>query len=204
MACSTLSFFVFLASSVDAFVASSGFSERIASSSNNIHTDIPLRSSLDGEARNGDWPEENSEEDLDKLPIIGEAAVRVDDGGSDLTDRFKYKVNALMGVFDPQSETDDERQDGNILSAMLKFPVRYSFNVVGRTSGDDVTKEKYVEDVKGVVSTESGDVDGMECRVTPRGKNFTRVSILVTVESAAIINSIYSALGDIELTVMKY
>ena len=27
------------------------------------------------------------------------STVRIDDGGSDLTDRFKYKVNALMGAF---------------------------------------------------------------------------------------------------------
>lgn len=34
---------------------------------------------------------------------------------SDMTDRFKYKVNALMGTYDPQNGIDDERQDGNIL-----------------------------------------------------------------------------------------
>lgn len=45
---------------------------------------------------------------------VGE--VKIDDGGSNLTDRFKYKVNALMGVFDPQGGADDERQDGNILN----------------------------------------------------------------------------------------
>ena len=39
------------------------------------------------------------------------------------SDRFKYKVNALMGVFDPVNpESDNDRCTGNILSAMLKFP----------------------------------------------------------------------------------
>jgi hypothetical protein len=33
----------------------------------------------------------------------------------DMTDRFKYKVNALMGTYDPQNRPDDESQDGNIL-----------------------------------------------------------------------------------------
>ena len=76
--------------------------------------------------------------------------IKINDGGSDLTDRFKYKVgennfyinaeiaqnkisnfaphlsqvNALMGVFDPQGE-DTNQQNGNILNAMLSFPVNY-------------------------------------------------------------------------------
>ena len=45
-----------------------------------------------------------------------ESVIRIDDHGSNLTDRFKYKVNALMGTFDPQSGADDERQEGNILN----------------------------------------------------------------------------------------
>ena len=45
-----------------------------------------------------------------------ESVIRIDDHGSNLTDRFKYKVNALMGTFDPQSGVDDERQEGNILN----------------------------------------------------------------------------------------
>ena len=47
---------------------------------------------------------------------IAKAVIKMDDGGSDLTNRFKYKVNALMGVFDPKDGVDDERQDGNILN----------------------------------------------------------------------------------------
>ena len=45
-----------------------------------------------------------------------ESVIRIDDHGSNLTDRFKYKVNALMGTFDPRSGVDDERQEGNILN----------------------------------------------------------------------------------------
>jgi hypothetical protein len=55
-------------------------------------------------------------EDSDDSEPIFETTVRIDDGGSNLTDRFKYKVNALMGTFDPQTDNDDERQDGNILN----------------------------------------------------------------------------------------
>jgi hypothetical protein len=52
-------------------------------------------------------------------PIV-QATVKIDDGGSNLTNRFKYKVNALMGVFDPQDGDDDERQEGNILNGEPK------------------------------------------------------------------------------------
>jgi hypothetical protein len=55
-------------------------------------------------------------EDSDDSEPIFETTVRIDDGGSDLNDRFKYKVHALMGTYDPQTGTDDERQDGNILN----------------------------------------------------------------------------------------
>ena len=34
---------------------------------------------------------------------------------SDMTDRFKYQVNALMGTYDPLTGVDNERQEGNIL-----------------------------------------------------------------------------------------
>ena len=50
-----------------------------------------------------------------------QSVVRVDDHGSDLTNRFEFKVNALMGTFDPKSGEDDERQEGNILNGKLKI-----------------------------------------------------------------------------------
>eukprot|EP00566_Odontella_aurita_P029453 CAMPEP_0113525678 /NCGR_PEP_ID=MMETSP0015_2-20120614/303_1 /TAXON_ID=2838 /ORGANISM="Odontella" /LENGTH=155 /DNA_ID=CAMNT_0000423887 /DNA_START=237 /DNA_END=704 /DNA_ORIENTATION=+ /assembly_acc=CAM_ASM_000160 len=141
----------------------------------------------------------------DDPPVIAESVVRIDDGGSDLTDRFKYKVNALMGNFDPPAGADDdENQNGNIISALLIFPVRYSFNVVGRTSGDEATKEQYVEAVKDIASSGSGDGDNLEMRITPRGKSFTRVSVSVMVDSATVINSIYDDLAAMDLTVMRY
>ena len=72
----------------------------------------------------------------DEGPIFSEATVKIDDGGSDLNDRFKYKVNALMGTYDPQNtEIDNESHNGNILNAMLNFPTDYTFNIVGKTSG---------------------------------------------------------------------
>ena len=44
----------------------------------------------------------------------------------------------------------------------------------------------------------------MEMRVTPRGKKFTKESVSVSVESAAMITSIYEDLGQLESTVMKF
>jgi hypothetical protein len=44
-----------------------------------------------------DQPNEvSSEEDLEDLPVIG--TVKMDDGGSDLTERFKYKVRAHVNA----------------------------------------------------------------------------------------------------------
>ena len=36
------------------------------------------------------------EEDLENMPIIAESTVKIDDHGSDLTDRFKYKVIPMI------------------------------------------------------------------------------------------------------------
>ena len=110
-----------------------------------------------------------------------------------------------MGVFDPaEGQVDDERQDGNILNAMLTFPIRYSFNIVGRTGGDDNTRDQFIEQVKKIVGNTSGDEDGIELQITPRGKNFVKVTIQAMVESAAIITTIYDELEALEETVMRF
>lgn len=165
---------------------------------------VRLQSSAQDNADDDDKSQEDATPSTNEVEPVYETVVKMDDGGSDLTDRFKYKVNALMGVFDPQTGVDDERQSGNILNALVKFPVRYSFNVVGRTNGDETLKEEYVAEIKDIVSGLSGDEEGMELRITPRGKNFTRITLQVTVESVAIINSIYDALQEHDKTVMQY
>jgi putative lipoic acid-binding regulatory protein len=65
-------------------------------------------------------------------------------------------------------------------------------------------KEEYVEQVKKIVTSLAGDDEHFQCQVTPRGKSFTRVSMQVRVDSAAVINSIYEDLDKIEMTVFKY
>ena len=56
------------------------------------------------------------EERLDDEPEITERLQKKEDDGRkhDMSERFRYSVNAMMGTFDP-SGLDDERQDGNIL-----------------------------------------------------------------------------------------
>jgi putative lipoic acid-binding regulatory protein len=138
----------------------------------------------------------------DEDDIVARATVRMDDGGSDLTDRFKYKVNALMGVFDPLTGDDTEHVDGNILNALLNFPVRYTFHVVGKTN-DETDKELFVESVKTVVQQSSGDA-AISCQVTPRSKTFTKVTVEAQVDSAAIIATIYKDLEALEQSIMQF
>jgi hypothetical protein len=73
-------------------------------------------------------------------------------GDDDVSNRFKYKVNALMGVFDPPAEVDHERSSGHILNALLKFPVRYSFHAVGKTA----SPQEFADRVRDVIVTTSG------------------------------------------------
>ena len=147
----------------------------------------------------------SSDDDEEEVPVIAKSTVRIDDGGSDLTDRFKYKMQALLGNFDPQSgEENTEEETGNIINALTNFPSRFAFTVVGRTSGDHEAKETYVEDVKRIVGDTCGGFESLECRVTPRGANFVRVTVEVLVESTAVINTIYDELGQMEMTVMRY
>jgi putative lipoic acid-binding regulatory protein len=108
-----------------------------------------------------------------------------------------------MGIFDPQGE-DDERQAGNILNAMLRFPVKYSFNIVGKTSGNDAVAEEFVQQVKDMIIEATGDMDGIQCQTTPRGKNYTKVTVQATVESVAMITAAYNSLESLERTVMRF
>jgi len=88
---------------------------------------------------------------------------------------------------------------------MLTFPVDYTFNVVARTSGDEETQEQFVAQVKSIIGKATAtNADDAVCRITPRGKNFTKVIVQVQVESADVIASIYYELGELELSVMQF
>jgi len=133
------------------------------------------------------------------------STVRIDDGGSDLTNRFKYKVHALMGDYDPtDGVADDEYQDGNIMRALFTFPMQQTFDVVGKISADDdKDANEYAESVKKIVFETTGD-ENIEYDISPRGKKFTKVSCTAMVESMTMINTIYDELGQMESTIMKF
>lgn len=175
-------------------VSSEGFTSRIPLSS--------FSTKLSAEESDNNENDAEFQEDGDNTEEIARATVKIDDGGSNLTDRFKYKVNALMGTFDPQNGKDDERQDGNILNAMLNFPVRYTFNIVGKTMGDEAKKEAYVDAVKQAVVATAG--DDIVCKITPRGKNFVKLQCEAEVLNAAMINTIYDDIEKIDQTVMRF
>jgi putative lipoic acid-binding regulatory protein len=106
-----------------------------------------------------------------------------------------------MGTYDPPpGTTDDENQIGNIIGGLLQFPTDYTFSVVGKTNDQDA----YANDVKSVMESILGSEARMETRVVSRGSKFTRVSVKVSVESAAMITSIYDELDAMELTIMKF
>jgi putative lipoic acid-binding regulatory protein len=111
-----------------------------------------------------------------------------------------------MGTYDPvQAVSDNERNSGNILNAMIQFPTDYCFNVLGKTQGDDSMKQKYIQDVTSIVEKVSGyGSEHFDIRVIDRGIRFTKISITVKVDSTSVINSIYDELGRIDMTVMKY
>ena len=146
----------------------------------------------------------NEEDELQQQQeaITKTTKITINDGGSDLTDRFKYKVNALMGTYDPKFGNDDEHQVGNIMNALLNYPTNFTFTVVARTTTSAAVVD-YVEATKSIISSISGD-SIVDCVVTPRGERFTRLSITVMVESTGMIKAIYDALGMMEATVMKY
>ena len=153
-----------------------------------------------GEDKNG------GEEETDSLPSpsIETSTLRIDDGGNDMTDRFKYKVHALMGDYDPtEGMVDDEDQDGNIMKALITFPTQHVFDVVGRLSTNDSDSEDYAAAVKSIVFGTTGDEE-IACEIIPRGKKFVKVRCEATVESTTMINTIYQELGAMESTVMKF
>jgi putative lipoic acid-binding regulatory protein len=155
------------------------------------------------EESDGDKSSSADEENGDPIQM---GQVKIDDGGSDLTDRFKYKVHALMGDYDPpDNQANDEYADGNILNAMMTFPTKYSFHVVGRTGGDDVVSMEYIEQVRNVVKSNCSDPQQVICdNVTPRGNSYLKVTVHGMVESAAMINAIYDELDALEMTKMRF
>lgn len=119
-------------------------------------------------------------------------------------------------IQDPgDAAADTERAHGNLLNALLTFPVAYTFHVVGQTAGDADLQEQFARQVHDVVreataaSSSSGlaDDDGetaVACHVTPRGTKYTKVTVRAQVASADVVALIYDQLARLELSVMQY
>lgn len=134
---------------------------------------------------------------------------------NDLSNRFLYKVNALMGTFDPPTNSSDtENEVGNILNAIVKFPSMQTFSVVGKID-DSYGPDDYRKDVEDViVATISSATDGassenknnehIECVVTPRGSKYVKVSLTLNVDSISTMNTIHARLGEMSQTVMRF
>ena len=97
------------------------------------------------------------------------------------------------------------------MSALLKFPVTYTFHVVGKTSGDSVIKEAFVKQIEDIIIQSSftpmlmdGINDDVRYEVTERGTKFTKVSIQKEVINAEEIAYIYDQLSKLELSVMQF
>jgi putative lipoic acid-binding regulatory protein len=108
-----------------------------------------------------------------------------------------------MGDFDPPSpDTDNENVDGNILSAILNFPCKYDFNVVGKTVSDD-SSETYASVVQRIVRENTGD-EKIQCRIKPRGQNYVKLTLTATVESSAMISTVLNQIAELDQTVMRF
>lgn len=86
---------------------------------------------------------------------------------------------------------------------MLRFPLEYTFHVVGKTGGDSDAQEEFVEQVRNIAITTTS-TEEVVCTTTPRGSKFTKVTIQVHVDNADVIASIYAQLEDLELSVMQF
>jgi putative lipoic acid-binding regulatory protein len=122
-----------------------------------------------------------------------------------------WTLNLLNAFFTPTRQkdpsdagVDNERENGNILNAMLKFPVHYTFHVVGRTAEDNSHgRDLLTAHVKEVVQTVTGN-DDVICRTTPRGSKYIKVSVQTLVDNSAMISTIYDKLGALEEIIMHF
>jgi putative lipoic acid-binding regulatory protein len=82
---------------------------------------------------------------------------------------------------------------------MMVFPVRYKFDIVGKTLGDESIRHDYVEQIKTVVFATARDY-AMQCQSLPTKGDFTKIELECEVQSAAMINTIYNDLESMERT----
>jgi putative lipoic acid-binding regulatory protein len=112
------------------------------------------------------------------------------------------------------STSDTENTQGNILTALLNFPVVYTFHVVGRTSGDESLQSIFIEQVKDVINQfsstattllqDNNNKNDVVYHIVPRGTKFTKISIQKEVINAQEIAFIYDQLSKLDLSIMQF
>ena len=97
-------------------------------------------------------------------------------GPEDLTDRFKYSVNALMGLYDPpDGKTDNEQNNKEsfaISNALLNFPIEVEFVAVGE---GEAFCSLCVEAMSPLLPREEG--EAFDFDTVPRGKKYTKFKV---------------------------
>ena len=89
----------------------------------------------------------------------------------------------------------------------MKFPVVYTFHVVGKTNGDAATQSSFVQQVQRTIQESCGDDDDDEpvrYDVTQRGTKYTKVSIQKQVMNAQEITFIYDQLSQLDRSVIQF
>lgn len=86
------------------------------------------------------------------------------------------------------------------MSAILNFPITYTFHVVGRTEGDVELQSQFLDQVKDIMERE----EAVKYEMIPRGSKFTKISFEKQVINADEISEIYSRLSQLELSIMQF
>jgi putative lipoic acid-binding regulatory protein len=76
---------------------------------------------------------------------------------------------------------------------MLTFPVKYTFDITGKNSGDESARVDYIEQIKTIVFCTARDY-AIKCQIIPTGKKFTKLQLECEVASVDMINTIYDDL----------
>ncbi len=120
-----------------------------------------------------------------------------------LPDRFKYSVNALMGLYDPPSPEEDNENDQRdsmaISKALLKWPQVCEFVAVGE--GHDFAMD-CAQAVSSALSVDQSSLaESMKTKETGR---FTRVQMFAEIADPDILTTVYSALDTVAGIKFKY
>ncbi|GMI45151.1 hypothetical protein TrCOL_g599 [Triparma columacea] len=126
-------------------------------------------------------------------------------GPEDLTDRFKYSVNALMGLYDPPDGATDNEQSNKdsfaISNALLKFPVEVEFVAVG--VGENFSS-LCVDAMRPLLLSVYGKDYDFEYEEVPRGAKYTKFKTKQRIENAEVLGRLYAALDSVEGLKFKY